>query len=272
MKKIFLTIGIGLQFALLQAQVPQAFNYQAVARDANGLCLSNQNIDIRIGIRDSSATGTLVYQERHDNLMTNNQGLFSLSIGMGVPQASSAFNTLNWSISQRWLEVEMDAGSGFVMVGSQQLMSVPYAMHSLNSASWTINEDLTYTNKWVSIETDSMVAPLYIHQGPSGDASVKMRNGFGTSKVLHIIENQGSSNHYGLFVGEDDYSRGVLVTKSSRVGIGTIDPKRALHVNDILRLQPRTSAPTSPEAGDIYFDNTLNKLRVYDGSSWQNCW
>jgi len=24
--------------------------------------------------------------------------------------------------------------------------------------------------------------------------------------------------------------------------------------------------------GDIYFDAVLKKLRVYDGTQWQNCW
>jgi len=59
---------------------------------------------------------------------------------------------------------------------------------------------------------------------------------------------------------------------TSNVGIGTITPKRKLHVNDVMRLEPRNSAPSNPAKGDIYFDGVLNKLRVYDGSLWQNCW
>jgi hypothetical protein len=35
---------------------------------------------------------------------------------------------------------------------------------------------------------------------------------------------------------------------------------------------PLNSAPASPTKGETYFDNTLNKLRVYDGTTWQNCW
>ena len=31
-------------------------------------------------------------------------------------------------------------------------------------------------------------------------------------------------------------------------------------------------AQACPNGIDIYFDNTLNKLRVYDGTTWQNCW
>jgi hypothetical protein len=48
--------------------------------------------------------------------------------------------------------------------------------------------------------------------------------------------------------------------------------QRILHVNSVMRLEPISTAPTSPGKGDMYFDSTLNKLRVYDGTTWQNCW
>ena len=64
----------------------------------------------------------------------------------------------------------------------------------------------------------------------------------------------------------------MLIDGSGNVGIGTINPQRTLHVNDVMRLEPLSSAPTSPAKGDIYFDGTINKLRVYDGTTWQNCW
>jgi hypothetical protein len=59
---------------------------------------------------------------------------------------------------------------------------------------------------------------------------------------------------------------------TSNVGIGTSNPKRKLHINDVMRLEPRNTAPINSAKGDIYFDGVLNKLRVYDGTVWQNCW
>ncbi len=56
------------------------------------------------------------------------------------------------------------------------------------------------------------------------------------------------------------------------VGINIVNPKRNLHVNDVLRLELRSFAPPSPSMGDIYFDSSLKKLRVFDGTTWQNCW
>ena len=62
------------------------------------------------------------------------------------------------------------------------------------------------------------------------------------------------------------------VLANGNVGVGDIKPQRALHISDVMRLEPRATAPSSPGKGDMYFDNTLNKLRVYDGTAWQSCW
>lgn len=57
-----------------------------------------------------------------------------------------------------------------------------------------------------------------------------------------------------------------------KLGINVCEPQRNLHVKDVLRLEPRSTEPSNPGKGDIYFDDTINKLRVYDGTQWQNCW
>lgn len=59
---------------------------------------------------------------------------------------------------------------------------------------------------------------------------------------------------------------------SGNVGINTNSPQRNMHINSVLRLQPRFSAPNNPAEGDIYYSSTLHKLRVYDGTQWQDCW
>ena len=38
-------------------------------------------------------------------------------------------------------------------------------------------------------------------------------------------------------------------------------------LNALISLEP-SSAPTSPSAGDIYYDNTLNVLRYFNGTNW----
>ncbi len=70
----------------------------------------------------------------------------------------------------------------------------------------------------------------------------------------------------------DDSNIRMTITTDGKVGINTTTPQRSLHVNDVMRLEPLITAPTNPSKGDMYFDGTINKLRVFDGAVWQNCW
>jgi hypothetical protein len=56
------------------------------------------------------------------------------------------------------------------------------------------------------------------------------------------------------------------------VGVNVAAPQRSLHIKDAIRLEPRNTPLENPVKGDMYFDGQLNKLRVFDGTIWQNCW
>ncbi len=89
-----------------------------------------------------SLTGAAEYSESH-SLATNSLGLFTTAFGAGTP-LSGTFASINWASGSKNLKVELDAGSGFVDMGMQQLLSAPNSMRSNTSAkSGTIeNADL----------------------------------------------------------------------------------------------------------------------------------
>jgi len=112
------------------AQSPQGINYQGVARSMDGQPLASKEISIRIGILNGSANGDIEYNEIHE-VRTNSFGLFTLVIGQGE-STSSSFSFINWTSGKKWLQVELDENGGrnFKLMGSQQLMSVPYALYA----------------------------------------------------------------------------------------------------------------------------------------------
>lgn len=133
MKKYINTlIFLVCAFATL-AQAPQKFNYQAVARNAQGSVLPNQNVKIRASILDDSANGTSQYSETH-SVSTSQLGLFNLAIGGGTI-VSGTFSNVTWASGDKYLKIEMDAtgGNNFSLVGTSQLLSVPYALFSEKS-------------------------------------------------------------------------------------------------------------------------------------------
>lgn len=131
--KTILTLCIAFVFCLSHyavAQGPQGINYQGVARSMDGQPLSFKEISIRISILNGSENGEIEYEEIHE-IKTNSFGLFTLVIGQGKP-GSSLFNFINWTSGKKWLQIEMDENGGrnFKLMGSQQLMSVPYALYA----------------------------------------------------------------------------------------------------------------------------------------------
>lgn len=131
MKTIFFfCAAIFISFQMPWAQAPQGFRYQAVARNSNGDVIKNQTISLRLFIRETSPSGASVYSESH-SVFSGELGIFSLTVGKGNPILSS-FNAIDWSNSNYWLEVEMDAsgGTNYQSLGSSQIMSVPYALHA----------------------------------------------------------------------------------------------------------------------------------------------
>lgn len=135
MKKVFLLTGISFLFAMIYAQVPQGINYQGVARDVNGTILKNITLDVRLGIRQGSETGPVLWQEDHAT-STNAAGLFTIILGdPGAVKSGgtlNGFDEIDWSSGSYVLETSLDIhdGNGFQSMGFSPILAVPYAYYA----------------------------------------------------------------------------------------------------------------------------------------------
>lgn len=108
----------------------QQLNYQAIARNANGVALTFRDVGIRLSIRDGSANGSIVYSETR-NVRTNQFGLFTVVIGSpGASNVLGSMASINWISGNKYLQVEIDpeGGNNYFQAGASQLQAVPYAL------------------------------------------------------------------------------------------------------------------------------------------------
>jgi hypothetical protein len=208
MKKLLFLLSFCISLFSV-AQTPQGINYQAAAHDASGNPLANQNATIRIGILSSSPSGTLEWEEEH-TVATNDYGLFNLVIGTGTSTGLGnqvTFADINWSLSTHFLKVELDAGSGFELVGTMQFMSVPYALHAETVANDNVNDADSDPNN--ELITGAVL---------NGD-NLEISDAGGTQIVdLSPLTSAGSDTAWN-YNGNDIYN-----FNSGNIGIGTMSP------------------------------------------------
>ena len=169
MKKLislFFLMFVGL---LVFAQLPQKFSYQAVIRNESNTLVSGP-VGVRISMLQGDANGEMVYQETHI-VETNTNGLMTLEIGDGTV-VSGDFSAIDWADGPYFLKAETDpsGGTNYTIEGTQQLLSVPYALFAgatANSFSGDYN-DLTNQPEIPTVPTNvsafntSSMSPLAI--------------------------------------------------------------------------------------------------------------
>ena len=155
-KLLFLSVLIihssVLLFNSASAQAPSGFTYQSVLRDANNDLIINTAVGTQISILQTTAGGTAVYVETH-TASTNANGLLTLQVGAGSAQ-SGTFASIDWSAGPYFIKSETDPAGGttYTITGTQQMMSVPYALHAKTAENgvYTAGTGIDITNNVVS--------------------------------------------------------------------------------------------------------------------------
>lgn len=176
MRKLFILLFF--VFSISYAQVPQKMSHRGTAYNTSGQILSNTQIKVRVKIFDGSTSGTLLFEEIHNNnlnnLQTNQNGQYSIEIGNGTQQGSNAFSSIDWATnSPKWLEIGIASSTSpnTFVTGSSQLMSVPYALYSekSNTDIKTVNNisDLRAITSFV--DKQMVFVKGYYSEGDGGD-------------------------------------------------------------------------------------------------------
>jgi hypothetical protein len=135
MKGFLLSLVAIAAFSLSSfGQSPEGFKYQAVVRDAGNLILSSQAVGMQLTIQQGSIGGTAVYTETFAPT-TNAYGLVNLEIGSGT--SADDFTTIDWANGPYFMETAVDVtgGTSYSVMGTSQLMSVPYALYANTSGN-----------------------------------------------------------------------------------------------------------------------------------------
>ena len=186
MKKSILTTVVSCLLATIAfAQAPQTFSYQTVVRDNNWQVIQNQSIGVKVAIIEDVASGTTVYEEEH-TATTNDIGLINLAIGGGTV-SQGAFANIDWGQHNYFMKISVDVsgGSTYVVMGTTQLRSVPYALFaetSNNAGPQGIqgvagNDGLDGINGTNGVDGVDGVAGVQGIQGLQGDTGVACTNG-----------------------------------------------------------------------------------------------
>lgn len=228
-RKIKLTF-LALLFACSQAfsQSPNMINYQGVAMNSTGTAIINQTISIRATVHQATANGTILFSEER-SVLTDATGLFDFQIGSpGATATTGSWNAISWDNGNKFLEIEMDpsGGTNFIAMGTQQLVSVPYAQYAnkagaliptatinpnqLNAGGAAINQVLKYNGtNWVpGVDVSAFALPY-----SATDAN---------TNSFYITNNSASIGNaiYGNSISNATIARGVLGNASGTNGVG----------------------------------------------------
>lgn len=200
--KLIFTLFFSLSFYLLSSQVPQGFNYQAIARDGGSVIVS-QPILARVTIQTSISGGTAIWQETH-SVTTDPNGVMLLIIGSGSRTGGTAtfFSDIDWSSQTLYLKMEIKyplANPLYADMGTTQLWSVPYSMVA-DELSGSLDK-LSVSGKAVSMEE-----ALFEVKNNTGQTVFAVYN---EGVRIYVSDGDAKGAKGGFAIGGFDMSKGV---------------------------------------------------------------
>jgi len=221
MKKIFLLLLVILVSVFLFAQTPNQFKYQAVLRNTDGTIMAEESVSVIISILKSDLT-TSVFEETHTT-STNKQGLINLNIG-----SIEDLSTVNWTLDENYMEISVNG----TIIGTSQLLSVPYAMHSKTAETLTgtnTETDPVYASSQAANITATDITKLGnlsgVNTGDQDGSETKVTagtnitvTGAGTTASPYVVNTTAGDSGFTHYIGEL-YGGGIIVSVWKTEGV-----------------------------------------------------
>ena len=162
------------------SQAPTKINFQSVLRNTNGEVVSNSAVSLKISILSGTINGSAVYIETHAKT-TDASGLMSLQIGGGTV-LNGVFANINWGSSAHFIKLEADfsGGNSYVLLGTQELMSVPYAFYASKTDTSVLNLTSRFSTKLSGSDTTSLSARINAKSSLSDTSLLNLTSRFST--------------------------------------------------------------------------------------------
>lgn len=145
MKYLYIVLLLTITF-FSNAQVPDAFSFQAIAMDASGTVITDSPVGVQIRIWDNDQ-GIGIYTEDH-LIQSTDLGHLNLEVGRGdAPSGPLSFrDKIAWDKGDFSMEVRLDlnGGSDFKTIGFIDLVSVPYAYHAIEATNTGVKGEKGY--------------------------------------------------------------------------------------------------------------------------------
>jgi hypothetical protein len=131
--------------------------------------MANAFVGLKISLLQNNTNGTVVYEESFD-ASTNDFGLTNIVIGNGTP-ISGDFSLIDWSNGPYFIQIAADenGGTDYEIMGTQELMSVPYALYAKTAGNGPQGEQ--------GIQGEVGPQGLQGEQGVQGDAGPQGEQG-----------------------------------------------------------------------------------------------
>jgi len=217
-----------------------------------------------------------IFAKRSGGVTVNQMALFQT--GNLLIQNGGTFTDVGYRLDVNGtMRVQSNATFGTIATGTGMYWDNTNNRLGIGTGSPTNVVDITK-----SLAGDNGIIVTNTSNNVVAQASLNVKNDVGTmgsfkaySSTFFVTSLQnmaafGSTTNIALFTDAASASGGTGHIKFLVGGYDASQERLRIKSTGQVRFVPLSSAPSSPQSGDVYYDSTTNKLRCYDGTIWND--